>query len=127
MKIINPENGNTITGESANQDFSRSGRFTKIFMDEFAFWEYSERAWTASSDSSPHRVLISTPNGLGNTFADIRFGGNAKHVEMHWRIHPDKGKGAWFDEEQGIWRSEWYDQELERRLTGNDSSLKNIK
>lgn len=127
MKLINPENGNTIIGESANQQFSRSGRYTKIFMDEFAFWEYGDRAWTASSDSSPHRVLVSTPNGQGNTFADIRFGKGATHFEMHWRLHPDKGNDSHFDEETGIWRSPWYDKEVARRLTASDSSLKNIK
>ncbi len=127
MKLINPERGGVISGESSNQDFARSGRYDCIVMDEFAFWDNDERAWTATGDSSPCRILGSTPNGLGNTFANIRFSGNTKHFEMHWRLHPSKGQDCWFDDEQQIWRSPWYDKEVQRRLTADDSSIKNLK
>lgn len=39
MSLVNPENGNAISGESANANFSRGGRQRAIFLDEFAFWD----------------------------------------------------------------------------------------
>lgn len=39
MSLTNPENGNVISGESSNSNFSRGGRFKAIFLDEFAFWD----------------------------------------------------------------------------------------
>ena len=41
MKIVHPKNYNSITGESTNQQFSRSGRYSSILLDEFAFTERS--------------------------------------------------------------------------------------
>ena len=39
MSILNPVNGNVISGESSNPNFSRGGRFKAILLDEFAFWD----------------------------------------------------------------------------------------
>ena len=39
MSLLNPENGNVISGESANPNFSRGGRMKAILLDEFAFWD----------------------------------------------------------------------------------------
>jgi len=49
MKLHNPELGNTIIGESANEDFGSGGRSKAVFMDEFAKWDLriAEAAWTA--------------------------------------------------------------------------------
>lgn len=49
MKLINPETGSAVIGESANEDFGSGGRRRAIFMDEFSKWEerVAESAWTA--------------------------------------------------------------------------------
>ena len=39
MSLVNPENGNVISGESANPNFSRGGRHKAVLLDEFAFWD----------------------------------------------------------------------------------------
>lgn len=38
MKLFNPANGNTITGDSCTEDFGVGGRSTVIFRDESARW-----------------------------------------------------------------------------------------
>jgi len=39
MSLKNPQNGNVISGESSNPNFSRGARYKAILLDEFAFWE----------------------------------------------------------------------------------------
>lgn len=102
MKIVNPSNGNTIQGESTNPQFSRGGRYSIIFFDEFAHWEWADRSWTAAGDATKCRVAVSTPNG-SNFFKQLRFSGKIKVRTIHWKLHPDKDEN-------------WYRQECQRRL-----------
>lgn len=101
-KIVNPETGNTIQGESANRDFSRQGRYTVILLDEFAFWEFADSVWTATADSAPIRFPVSTPRGKNNKFADLRFSDQIKVCSLHWTLHPHKDQ-------------EWYEKQKARR------------
>lgn len=106
LLIKNVENGNVIQGESTNQNFSRSGRFSAVILDEFAFWDIDRLAWKGTADSTPVRFVISTPNGRGNMFADLRWGKAGERqidVEtLHWRLHPHKDE-------------KWYAKEKKRR------------
>lgn len=103
MRIINPATKSTITGEATNGNFSRGGRRRSIFMDEFAFWETDQAAWRASADSTNCRIIVSTPFGLNNQFAKIRFSKfPPKIVTLHWTLHPDKDRN-------------WYENECQRR------------
>jgi hypothetical protein len=99
MKLINPENGNTITGESANPKFSRGGRYSVVVLDEFGFWDWAESVWTSTADSTRCRIPLSTPNGA-NTFKRIRFSGKIAFYTLHWRMHPHKDE-AWYQAECG--------------------------
>lgn len=99
LKIINPETGNTLQGESANRDFSRQGRYTVIFLDEFAFWEFADSVWTATADSAPIRIPVSTPHGKSNKFADLRFSGTMRFKSLHWSLHPLKDQN-WYEKEK---------------------------
>ena len=98
LKLINPVNGNTLLGESANPDFSRGGRYSVIFFDEFAFWDWADRAWSAAGDASKTRFAVSTPNG-SNFFKFLRFSGKITVRTILWKMHPDKGE-AWYAEER---------------------------
>ncbi len=71
MKLINPVNGNTITGESSNPEFARGGRYKAVAFDEFAFWQHDEAAWVSASQSTPCRIAVSTPHGKANKFATL--------------------------------------------------------
>lgn len=137
MRIINPENGNAIIGESANPHFASGGRRKAILLDEFAKWDdaAAEAAWTATADVSPCRLPISTPIGSGNKFAQLAAGTKEKikKTTLHWSLHPEKVKGSYYfdngvrisiespEKAFSLWkhggkvRSPWYDAEAERR------------
>lgn len=136
MRIINPENGNTIIGESANPHFGSGGRRKALLLDEFAKWDNSvaDAAWTATADVSKCRIVLSTPVGSANRFAQLANGSKEKikKLSLHWTLHPLKAKDCYYlnaDQKipvpfenannlhkQGIKvRSTWYDAEAERR------------
>ena len=118
--ILNPHTGSFLRGEANNPNFATSGRYLFILADEFSKWEETdEQAWTSMGDSSPSRIALSTPWGMGRKFAKLRFGGAIKVLTFHWTLHPIKGSGKWFDESQKKWRSPWYDTECSRR-SGNE-------
>ncbi len=102
LKLINPANQNTILGESANPDFSRGGRYSVVFFDEFAFWDWADRAWSAAGDASSVRFPVSTPNG-SNFFKFMRFSGKIDVRTINWKLHPSKDDN-------------WYQKEIKRRL-----------
>lgn len=104
LKLINPANANTITGESSNPEFSRSGRYSAVFFDEFAFWNFDHEAWSAAGDSTPCRIVVSTPFGKFNKFAELRFEKKIKTLTLHWKKHPLK-------------TDSWYQKEKKRRTT----------
>lgn len=73
MMLRNPATGSQITGESTNSSFSRQGRYTCAFLDEFAVIDPSlqDEIWTATGDSTPCRIVCSTPFGAANKFARL--------------------------------------------------------
>lgn len=108
MKIINNDNGATVTGESGD-NIGRGGRKAIYFKDEAAFYERPELIEAALGDNTKVQVDISTVNGLGNVFhrrresgeiwypsADIARGVPRVFI-FDWRDHPEKTQ-------------EWYDQ-----------------
>lgn len=124
MKLVNPDTGVSITGESNNPNFSTQGRYVAVFFDEFAKWESSDvAAWTAAGDATPCRIPVSTPFGAGGKFYDLE-----KRITLHWSLHPRKAAEAYCpfplseeqrtfvgEDEKRLIRSPWYDDECERR------------
>jgi len=129
MKLVNPETGSTITGESNNPNFSTGGRYVSIFYDEFAKWESSdEAAWTAGGDATPCRIGVSTPFGASGKFYGLVCDSAIKKLVLHWSYHPRKADGLYcryprtpVEERSGKakLRSPWYDNECKRR-TANE-------
>jgi phage terminase large subunit len=100
MRIVNPENGSTITGE-AGDNIGRGGRKLIYFKDESAHYERPEKIEAALSDNTRVQMDISSVNGLGNVFHRRREAGTewtggeaaigATNVfVMDWRDHPAK-------------------------------------
>lgn len=97
MKITNPENGATITGE-AGYDIGRGGRCSLYVVDESAFLERQDTTDAALSQTTNCQIDISTPNGNGNLFYKKRHGGNIDVFTFNWRDDPRKDQ-AWYDKQ----------------------------
>lgn len=107
MKLINPDNGATISGE-AGDNIGRGGRKSIYFVDEAAHIERPEKIEAALGDNTNVRIDISSVNGLGNPFHRTREAGydwypghdapsNATLVfVMDWSHHPAKTQ-EWYD------------------------------
>lgn len=94
MKLLNPELGNAISGESSNPNFSRGGRQKAILLDEFAFWENDDAAWGSTADTTNCRIVITTPGIRPGTKAKrLRFGEDGekiKVIELPHHLDPRK-------------------------------------
>lgn len=83
MIIDRPDNGNTITGESANPDFGRGGRYSHITLDEFGFWQHARAAWESCGESAHFRLAITTPPRTGKSSHAFKLrSGNAGKVNL---------------------------------------------
>lgn len=110
MKSINPETGNTITGEGGD-NIGRGGRKLIYFKDESAHYPRPEKIEAALSANTRVAIDISSVNGLGNVFHRTRESGElwapGKKIEpgktavfvMDWSDHPAKTR-AWYDQEK---------------------------
>lgn len=96
MTLLNPSNGNSIGGESANANFARQGRYKAVLMDEIAFWESPETGWTAAGESTKCRIGVTTPPKRPNFIKYLRFSGRVPVVTLHWKLHPKKD-AAWYE------------------------------
>ncbi|MCK5018041.1 MAG: hypothetical protein KAS32_13375 [Candidatus Peribacteraceae bacterium] len=110
MRIINPENGATITGE-AGDNIGRGGRKLLYFKDESAHYERPERIEAALADNTNVQIDISSVHGTANIFARRRQAGAiwepGKEIALgtvrvfifDWRDHPAKDQ-EWYDRRQ---------------------------
>jgi len=128
--ITNPETGSYIRGEANNANFGTSGRYKAALLDEFAKWEETDsQAWTSVGDSSPCRIAVSTPWGMGRKFAQLRYSGAIDVLTFHWKEHPLKSAGLFYGqhpvipEKKNVPLSDWYLKECERR---KDNARENI-
>ncbi|WP_446906140.1 terminase [Acinetobacter baumannii] len=108
MRIINPDNGATITGE-AGDNIGRGGRTTMYFLDEWAFVERQEAVDAAISQNTNVHIKGSTPNGIGDRFHQDRFSGRYAVFTMPWRDNPDKN---WTVTYNGKVIYPWYEKQL---------------
>jgi hypothetical protein len=94
MRMSFPDTGATITGE-AGDNIGRGDRTSIYIVDESALLERPERIDAALSQTTNCRLDISTPRGMGNSFATRRFGGKIDVFTFHWRNDPRKDD-AWY-------------------------------
>lgn len=111
-KFINPENGNTITGE-AGDNIGRGGRKAIYFVDEAAFVERAELIDRSLAANTNCRIDVSTPNGIGNPFYVKRFSGTVPVFVFDWRDDPRKTEEWAAEKKREIGPVAWA-QEYER-------------
>jgi hypothetical protein len=98
LKLINSDNGATITGE-AGSAIGRGSRAAVVDLDEAAFLERSDLIDAAVSQTADVVIYTSTPNGIGNAFYKKRFSGNSSVFTLHWSQHPAKDQ-AWYEKQK---------------------------
>lgn len=91
MRIVNPENGATITGEGG-QNMGRGGRSTVYFLDEAARIPNADQVEKALSGNTECVIWVSSVNGMGNLFARKRHSilKPEQIFRLHWRDDPRK-------------------------------------
>ena len=105
MKLINPANNSSITGE-AGDNIGRGGRNLLYFKDESAHYEHPERIEAALMANTNVQIDISSVHGTGTVFHRRRLAGELWTGEisdpdrtqifiLDWRDHPAKSP-EWF-------------------------------
>lgn len=89
MRIIFPESESIISGE-AGDGIGRGARAAIYFVDESAHLEHPAKVDAALSQTTDCRQDVSTPHGMGNPFAQKRYGGKIAVFTFHWRDDPRK-------------------------------------
>lgn len=100
MKIVNPVNGSTITGE-AGDNIGRGSRARLIVLDEHAFLDRAENVEAAVGDAADARLDISTVNGMNMFYRRYMAGkewsqghdiprGVIRRFTFQWFDHPAK-------------------------------------
>lgn len=113
MKLVRPDNTNTVTGESANESFGRGGRLNVSIFDEHAFWPFAQASWEAAGESTPTRVSISTPppSGRSSFFYKNIVSGRVQTFSFHYK--DDTRKDMEWERSQ---RAKKTEEEFEREL-----------
>ena len=136
MKIVNPENGASITGE-AGDNIGRGGRKKIYFKDEAAHYERADAIEAALMANTDIQVDISSVNGPGNVFHRRRQSGelwapcnapsNRTQVfVIDWRDHPGRDQN-WYNakrqkaEEEGLLAK--FSQEYDRDYTASSLGI----
>lgn len=114
MSLINIENGNSMSGESSNPNFSRGARATAIFLDEFAFWQEGSQVWGATADTTNCRIVATTPGEKPSKAKRLRFGKDGekiKVVELNYHLDPRKD-AKWLEEQRGRRSEDDFNREI---------------
>lgn len=113
MRITHPTSGAFIVGSASSRSARRGGRFSCVWLDEFAHIAHDADLLTAVQQTSTARLFTSTPNGNANEFYRLRFSGSIPVYTAHWSSHPFRGR-------------EWYEYqrlELDDRQTAQELDI----
>jgi phage terminase large subunit len=100
MKLTNPENDASITGDAGDQ-IGRGGRKSMWLIDEAAFVEHQLLVDNAISQATTCHIDISTYNGNGNLFyrKSMRFDKTRRKFIFDWRDDPRKDD-VWYKKQK---------------------------
>ncbi len=116
MKIINPENGSTITGE-AGVNIGRGGRKSVFFVDESAHCDKQESIEASLGDNTNTQIHISSVNGQNLFYKRAKMHGGKNTFVFDWRHDPRKDQD-WYDKRKADAQAKGtlhiFNQEVER-------------
>ena len=109
LRLMNPEMGSEIIGESSNPNFGRGGRRAVILIDEDAHVDTSiqDSMHVALETVAASKWRVSTPNGRGNRFhadyavaKEMHNSGDdaawSNWLELDWHTNPTRDE-QWHD------------------------------
>ena len=97
MRIVFPDTRSIISGETGD-NIGRGDRASIYFVDEAAHIERPDLVEASLSQTTNCRQDVSSPNGMGNAFAQKRHAGKIKVFTFHWRDDPRKDE-AWYQKQ----------------------------
>lgn len=113
MKVVNHDNGASITGESGD-NIGRGGRKRIYFKDESAHYERPELIEAALGDNTNTQIDISSVNGTANVFYRRRKAGvdwpfvtpgKTRVFVFRYSDHPEKTK-EWYERRRSKYENE---------------------
>jgi len=99
MNISSVELGCDIAGDSG-ENFGTGGRRKFVIPDEFALWQFDEKAYRKTRDLTNCRLFGGTPEGKFNVYGKIMTDHpDYAHIKkekstLHWTLHPEKAEGV---------------------------------
>lgn len=126
MKLINPENGATIIGESGDQ-IGRGGRTTLYFKDESAFYERPVGIEAALGNNTNVQIDLSTHNGTDTIFFNkTQTYKSSRIFVLDWSDNPFHTE-EWYEEQRTKYKNAgtpWlFEQEVMRNPQGSKPNL----
>lgn len=102
-------NGSRIVAASSATSSPRSSALSLLIVDEAAFIEKIEEIWlaaAATTSTGGKKIILSTPNGVGNFFhkkwVESEQGlNNLNRIKLPWYLHPDHDQ-KWRDDQTKI-------------------------
>jgi hypothetical protein len=97
-------NGVEIAGDTG-ENFGTGGRRKFVILDEFAIWQFDQKAFRKTRDISNCRIFGGTPEGRFNLYGKVMTNHidynhlNIKKFRLHWSLHPFKTQ-KWYEEEK---------------------------
>lgn len=110
-KLINPENGSTITGEGGDE-IGRGDRQAVYFVDEAAYLKHPKLVEASLSQTTRCRIDISTHNGPGTVFYEKEQSGRVSVFVFDWKDDPRKNRTETMPDGRVVYP--WYEGEKKR-------------
>ena len=100
------KNGSRVQAKSSSTDAARSEAVSLLLIDEAAFIDNLEETFAAAQQTlatGGQCLMLSTPNGIGNTFHQIWEKAEAGEntflpIKLPWTVHPERDQ-RWRDEQ----------------------------
>lgn len=114
------KNGSQVKAVSSSEESARSEALSLLVIDEAAFVKQIDGIWTSAQQTlatGGQAVVLSTPNGQGNFFADTwedaETNPNSRWnpIKLEWHLHPERDQ-VWADEQLALLGERRFAQEI---------------